>query len=130
VTLSERVRVVLVDDHREVRVMLRTALRLHGGFEVVGEADDGAGAVRLVSSTDPDIVLLDLGLPDLDGREVLTRIRAARPASKVVVFSGADRDDRAAGGNRPAGGRLSAGREEGSGDADLPGDPDPHQRGA
>ena len=75
--------------------MLRTALRLHGGFEVVGEAEDGAGAVRLVSSTDPDIVLLDLGLPDLDGREVLTRIRAARPASKVVIFSGADRDDRA-----------------------------------
>ena len=75
--------------------MLRTALRVHGGFEVVGEAQDGAGAVRLVRSTDPDIVLLDLGLPDLDGREVLTQVRAARPASKVVIFSGADRDDRA-----------------------------------
>jgi len=94
-TPRQRVRVLLVDDHPEVRVMLRAALRLHGGFEVVGEAEDGAGAVRLVGATDPDIVLLDLGLPDLDGREVLTRIRAARPASKVVIFSGADRDDRA-----------------------------------
>ena len=95
VTTAQRIRVLLVDDHEEVRGMLRTALRLHGGFEVVGEAEDGVGAVRLVGSSDPDIVLLDLGLPDVDGREVLTRIRARRPASKVVIFSGADRDDRA-----------------------------------
>ncbi len=94
-TTAQPIRVLLVDDHEEVRVMLRTALRLHGGFEVVGEAEDGVGAVRLVGSTDPDIVLLDLGLPDLDGREVLTRIRAVRPASRIVIFSGADREDRA-----------------------------------
>ncbi len=62
---------------------------------MVGEAEDGVGAVRLVGSSDPDIVLLDLGLPDVDGREVLTRIRAVRPASEVVIFSGAKRDDRA-----------------------------------
>jgi DNA-binding NarL/FixJ family response regulator len=92
-------RVLLVDDVVEVRRMLRTALRLRGGFEVVGEAGDGAGAVLLAESQLPDVVVLDLGLPDIAGHEVLSDIRKRSPASKVVVFSGmdpADRDDVAA----------------------------------
>lgn len=80
--------VVLVDDARDVRRLVRTALRFRGGFEVVGEAGDGAEAVRLCGVLEPDIVVLDLGLPDLTGRAVLSRVRAQSPASKVVVFSG------------------------------------------
>jgi DNA-binding NarL/FixJ family response regulator len=87
------IRVLVVDDVLEVRRLLRTALRFRGGFEVVGEAGDGAEAVDLVKTLQPDIVVLDLGLPDLAGREVLTRIREHSPASKVVVFSGADTDE-------------------------------------
>ena len=78
----------------EVRRLVRTALRFRGGFEVVGEASNGSEAVALTATLQPDIVLLDLGLPDLAGREVLTRIRELSPASDVVVFSSADpRDD-------------------------------------
>ena len=84
------IRVLVVDDVPEVRRLLRTALRFRGGFEVVGEASDGAGAVELAMALQPDVVVLDLGLPDLAGREVLVRIRQHSPASRVVVFSGAD----------------------------------------
>ncbi len=84
------IRVLLVDDVVHVRQLVRSALRLRGGFEVVGEAEQGTEAVRLSSELQPDLVVLDLGLPDLAGHEVLTRVRAASPHSKVVVFSGAD----------------------------------------
>lgn len=88
------IRVLLVDDVIEVRRLVRTSLRFRGGFEVVGEAADGAEAVRLAAQLRPDIVVLDLGLPDIAGQEVLTRIRADSPASHVVVFSGLDDVDR------------------------------------
>ncbi len=87
-------RVLLVDDAPEVRVLVRTALRLRSGFEVVGEAGDGAGAIRLAEQEQPDVVVLDLGLPDLAGRDVLSRIRDRCPGSQVVIFSGLDIDDR------------------------------------
>ena len=76
-----------------MRRLLRTALRLRRGFEVVGEAGDGAEAVRLAGTLHPDVVVLDLGLPDLAGREVLSGLRVASPATKVVVFSGRDSDE-------------------------------------
>ena len=82
--------VLLVDDVVEVRRLLRTALRFRGGFEVLGEAGDGTEAVQMSASLHPDIVVLDLGLPDIAGREVLSRIRNTSPRSKVVVFSGAE----------------------------------------
>ncbi|GAB3201503.1 hypothetical protein GCM10027062_23950 [Nocardioides hungaricus] len=89
------VRVLLVDDVVEVRRLVRTSLRFRGGFEVVGEAADGADAVRLAEQLRPDVVVLDLGLPDLAGREVLSRLREHAPRSKVVVFSGLETADRA-----------------------------------
>jgi CheY-like chemotaxis protein len=89
------IRVVLVDDVPEVRRLVRTALRFRGGFEVVGEAGDGAEAVSLASEQQPDIVVLDLGLPDLAGRDVLAGIREHSPVSKVVIFSGTETADRA-----------------------------------
>jgi CheY-like chemotaxis protein len=88
------IRVVLVDDVAEVRRVVRTALRVRAGFDVVGEAADGSAAVELVAGLQPDLVVLDLGLPDLAGREVLTRIRQHSPNSKVVVFSGSETADR------------------------------------
>jgi CheY-like chemotaxis protein/anti-sigma regulatory factor (Ser/Thr protein kinase) len=85
--------VLLVDDVEDVRRMVRVALRLRGGFQVVGEASSGADAVRLADVLRPDIVVLDLGLPDIAGREVLTRIRARSPGSRVVVFTGMEPAD-------------------------------------
>jgi CheY-like chemotaxis protein len=89
------VRVLLVDDADDIRRLVRTALRFHGGFEVVGEAANGEEAVTLAEQLQPDVVVLDLGLPDIAGEEVLTRIRASSPTTKVVVFSGIEASDRA-----------------------------------
>lgn len=88
------IRVLLVDDVVDVRRLVRTALRLRGGFEVVGEASEGGEAVKFAEALQPDVVVLDLGLPDLAGHEVLSGIRRQSPGSKVVVFSGADAMDR------------------------------------
>jgi CheY-like chemotaxis protein/anti-sigma regulatory factor (Ser/Thr protein kinase) len=89
------VRVLLVDDVEDVRRLVRIALRHHGGFDVVGEAGAGHAAVDLAGELRPDVVLLDLGLPDLAGRDVLTQLRATAPTAKVVVFTGMDSEDRA-----------------------------------
>ena len=86
------VRVLLVDDVADVRRLVRVALRFHGGFEVVGEARAGMQAVELATELHPDVVLLDLGLPDLAGRDVLTRLREVVPGAQVVVFTGGDED--------------------------------------
>jgi DNA-binding NarL/FixJ family response regulator len=88
------IRVLLVDDVPEVRRLLRMALRFRGDFAVVGEASEGSEAVRLAEALHPDVVVLDLGLPDLAGREVLSRIRLHSPSSRVVVFSGGESPDR------------------------------------
>jgi CheY-like chemotaxis protein/anti-sigma regulatory factor (Ser/Thr protein kinase) len=87
------VRVLLVDDAPEAR--RRTALRFRGGFDIVGEASTGVAAITLVDELHPDVVVLDLGLPDITGRDVLTRVRAERPEIRVVIFSGAEPEDRA-----------------------------------
>lgn len=68
--------------------MLRQALVLHGGFDVVGEAEDGRGAIAACRELQPDVIVLDLGLPDLAGRDVLTGIRAGCSGVRIVVYSG------------------------------------------
>ncbi len=87
-------RVLLVDDAAELRRAVRLALRRHGGFEVVGEAGTGGEAVALATELRPDIVVLDLGLPDLAGHEVLTRLHALAAIPKIVVFSGTESSER------------------------------------
>ncbi|HKC27929.1 MAG TPA: response regulator [Jatrophihabitans sp.] len=84
------IRVLIVDDVPEARRLVRTALRFRGVFTVVGEAANGADAIALTAQQQPDIVVLDVGLPDLAGQEVLTEIRRATPQTKVVVFSGTE----------------------------------------
>jgi CheY-like chemotaxis protein/anti-sigma regulatory factor (Ser/Thr protein kinase) len=87
-------RILLVDDVAELRTVVRRALALRGGLDVVAEAGDGATAVALAEEHQPDVVVLDLGLPDLAGREVLSRLRRAAPAAQVVVFTGTHTPDR------------------------------------
>jgi len=80
--------VLLVEDVPELRSVMRLALQIRRGFTVVAEADDGAGAILSAARHQPDIVVLDLGLPDLTGHEVLTRLRAVSPGSQIVVYTG------------------------------------------
>jgi two-component system response regulator NreC len=84
------VRVVLVDDHDLLRRGIKTMLESEGDIEVVGEAGDGAGALGLVEETLPDIVLIDVIMPDKDGIEATREIKDAFPNVGVVVLSGHD----------------------------------------
>jgi DNA-binding NarL/FixJ family response regulator len=80
--------VVVADDIDDLRLLIRMALERSGRFQVVGEAADGFQAVAVASALRPDLTLLDLGLPVIDGLEALPRIRAAVPEGTVVVLSG------------------------------------------
>jgi two-component system chemotaxis response regulator CheB len=86
---AARTRVLLVDDSRFVRRAFARVLASAADVEVVGEASDGAEALALVAAHAPDVVLLDLGLPVLDGLAVLDRLRAEHPEVAVVVVSAA-----------------------------------------
>jgi len=86
--------VLLVDDVAEVRTIVRLALRARGGFDVVGEASTGQEAVDFATDRQPDIVVLDLGLPDLAGHDVVTMLRRVAPHARVVVFTGTEAADR------------------------------------
>ena len=79
---------VLADDTRDIRLLLSLALELAGGFEVVGEAADGAEAIAAAAAHQPDVVLLDLAMPVLDGLQALPTIRERAPDALVVVLSG------------------------------------------
>lgn len=85
-------RVVLADDHPVVRGGLRALLDTIDGFEVVGEAADGAAAVREVQLTRPDVVLMDVRMPGVGGVEAARRIRDATPETAVLMLTMYDDD--------------------------------------
>jgi signal transduction histidine kinase len=80
-------RVVLADDASDVRLLLRRSLESDGSVEVIGEASNGAEAVRLVESAKPDAVLLDLAMPVMDGLRAIPEIRRSSPKTEIVVLS-------------------------------------------
>ena len=86
-TDSGRIRVILVDDHGVVRRGLRGYLELLDDIEVVGEAENGLRGVELVDELLPDVVLMDLVMPELDGIGAIERIKAAHPEVQVVALT-------------------------------------------
>jgi diguanylate cyclase (GGDEF)-like protein len=84
------IRVVVCDDEPAIRALMRHALEHDGEVLIVGEAEDGAGVVTLVAEVQPDVVLLDLSMPNVDGLEALPRILEAAPGVSVLVLSGRD----------------------------------------
>jgi NarL family two-component system response regulator LiaR len=87
------IRIVIADDHRVVRDGLRYLLSQEPGVEVVGEAEDGAQALRVVAATSPDVLLLDLYMPELDGQGVLAALHDAPHQPAVVVLTSATDDE-------------------------------------
>ena len=88
------IRLLLADDHPVVRDGLVAILSTQPDFAIVGQAATGAEAVRLAAALNPDVILLDLEMPEMDGVEALRRIRAARADARVIVFTAFDADER------------------------------------
>jgi DNA-binding NarL/FixJ family response regulator len=87
------VRVLIVDDHPVVRHGLRTFLETQEGLEVVGEAGDGAEAAELAERLAPDVALMDLVMPGVDGVTATRRLRELSPTTKVIVLTSFDGDE-------------------------------------
>jgi two-component system, NarL family, response regulator LiaR len=88
------IRVLIADDHAVVRQGLRTYLELQQDVEVAGEAADGEAAVAEAERLAPDVVLLDLAMPRLDGVAALRELRLRAPAARVIVLTSFGEDDR------------------------------------
>lgn len=92
--MTEEIRLVIVDDHPIVRDGLVAILNTQADFLVVGEAGDGWALLEGYAAWQPDVVLLDLEMPELDGLTALTRLKKMDPAARVIVFTAFDTDER------------------------------------
>ena len=98
--MTDDIRVLIVDDQNLVRMGFRMLLDAEPGITVVGEAADGAEGVRLATSTKPDVVLMDVRMPGLDGIAATAEVLRVSPASRVIVLTTFDLDEYAFGGLR------------------------------
>jgi DNA-binding NarL/FixJ family response regulator len=87
------VRMLVVDDHEVVREGLAAVLGRQPGFEVIAQASTGAEALEFVERLLPNLVVLDLGLPDISGIELCREIRARYPDTRIVILTGSDEED-------------------------------------
>lgn len=82
-----KIRILLVDDHKIVREGISSLLKQYPDMEVIGEAADGRSALRLVKELSPDLVIMDISMPDLNGIDATRRINAEHPEIKVIALS-------------------------------------------
>jgi NarL family two-component system response regulator LiaR len=92
--MSQAIRVLIVDDHTIVRKGIRALLAEIAGIEVVGEADNGQEAVALAETLRPDVILMDLAMPKMDGIEATRQIKASQPESRILVMTSFAADDK------------------------------------
>ena len=92
--MPEKIRILVIDDHPVVRDGLVAILSTQPDFEIIGEAGSGQEAIDKAAALQPDILLLDLQLPDLDGVQVLQNLRQRYPQIQAIVFTAFDTDER------------------------------------
>jgi two-component system, NarL family, response regulator LiaR len=92
--MTDPIRVLIVDDHAVVREGLRSFLELQEGISIVGEAGDGAEAVEAATGLRPDVVLMDLVMPNVEGLEAMRQLRERVPAARVIVLTSFLDDER------------------------------------
>lgn len=88
----KKLRILLADDHQVVRDGVRRQIESEPDWEICGEADDGRKAVALAEKLKPDIVVLDMGMPELNGLEATRQIKRALPKTEVLIFTGEQSD--------------------------------------
>jgi NarL family two-component system response regulator LiaR len=91
--MQEPITLLIVDDHEVVRRGLRTFFEAHSEFEVVGEAATGAAAIKLAEEHVPDVVLMDLIMPGMNGVEATRRVKSASPRTQIVVLTSYHEDE-------------------------------------
>jgi two-component system, NarL family, response regulator LiaR len=91
---TKAIRVLIVDDHGVVREGLRAYLELEPDIQVVGEAKDGLEAIRRAQELQPDVVLMDLVMPNMDGVDATSRIKQQQPATHVIILTSFLDDER------------------------------------
>jgi NarL family two-component system response regulator LiaR len=91
---TDKIRILIVDDHQMVRQGLRTFLELQEDFQVIGEASDGLAAVDLVNQLTPDVVLMDLVMPRLDGIAATRRVKTLGVPTKVIALTSFTEDNK------------------------------------
>jgi NarL family two-component system response regulator YdfI len=91
--MSDPIRILVADDHLIIRQGLRLILETEDGFEMIGEAADGAEAVRLCADLKPDVVLMDLRMPGMDGLAAIECLRVEQPEVAVVILTTFNEDD-------------------------------------
>ncbi|MEM7034659.1 MAG: response regulator transcription factor, partial [Chloroflexota bacterium] len=92
--MTNEIQILVVDDHPIVRDGLTTILSTQADFQIVGEAADGKEAIQLVETLSPDVLLLDLEMPDLDGVAVLQHLQKNDISTRTIVFTAFDTDER------------------------------------
>jgi DNA-binding NarL/FixJ family response regulator len=92
--MPDRIRILVVDDHAVVRKGLVMVLRQEPDFEVIGEAENGIKGLAAAKSLDPEIVLADLIMPEMDGQEMALALRKSNPTIKIMMLTGTEVDDR------------------------------------
>jgi two-component system NarL family response regulator len=91
--MAEKIRVLIVDDHLIVRVGLRTVISAEPDMTVVAEAGDGPAAIAAYEAHRPDVSLLDLRLPDINGIDLMGQLRRRDPAARIIVLTSFDGDE-------------------------------------
>lgn len=91
---QENIRIMLVEDHEIMRFGLKKSLEQYDNFEIVGEAGSGIEAVKKAFSLKPGIVLMDIGLPELDGIEATRQIKLAQPQTRVLMLTSFDQPEK------------------------------------
>ncbi len=91
--MTQPIRILIVDDQRLMREGLRTLLELEEGVEVVGEAGDGEQSLALYTELEPDVVLMDVRMPGMDGVEATYRIRQQWPDARIIILTTFDEDE-------------------------------------
>lgn len=92
--MPDPIRILITDDHAVVRKGLVMVLRQESDFEVVGEAENGRKGLEAAQSLSPDVALVDLVMPEMDGQEMALALRRSKPGVKIMMLTGTEVDDR------------------------------------